>query len=40
MECRDYNFLSQVVDDPTRNGALFDLALTNRKGLVADVKIG
>lgn len=39
MESRDYNFLSQVVDDPTSNGVLFDLMLTNREGLVADVKI-
>lgn len=39
MESRDYNFPSQEGDNPTRNAALFDLTLTNREGLVADVNI-
>lgn len=34
------NFLTQVVEKPTRRGELLDLALTNKKGLVGDVKVG
>jgi len=30
----------QVVEEPTRKGALVDLALTNKEGLVEDVKAG
>lgn len=37
LESTDDNFLSQVADDPTRNGVLFDL--TNGEGLVGEVKI-
>jgi len=36
----DDNFLMQVVDEPTRRGALLDLVLMNKKGLVEDVKAG
>jgi len=36
----DNNFLTQVVEDPTRRGVLLDLVLTNRHGLVEDVKVG
>ncbi|PKU31622.1 hypothetical protein llap_18074 [Limosa lapponica baueri] len=32
------NFLTQVVDEPMRIGALLDLVLTNKEGLVGDVK--
>jgi len=34
------NFLMQVVEEPTRKGALLDLVLTNKEGLVEDVKVG
>jgi len=30
----------QVVEEPTRKGALLDLVLTNKEGLVEDVKVG
>ncbi|KAF4803717.1 hypothetical protein TURU_013832 [Turdus rufiventris] len=40
LESIDDNFLSHVVEDPTRNGVLLDLILTNREGLVGDVKVG
>jgi len=30
----------QVVEEPTRKGALLDLVLTNKEGLVEDVKAG
>ncbi|XP_063280190.1 uncharacterized protein LOC134564864 isoform X3 [Prinia subflava] len=40
LESIDDNFLSQVVEDPTRNGVLLDLKLTNREGLIGDVKVG
>jgi len=29
-----------VVEEPTRKGALLDLILTNKEGLVEDVKVG
>ena len=29
----------QVVEEPTRKGALLDLVLTNKEGLVEDVKV-
>jgi len=34
------NFLMQVVEEPTRKGTLLDLVLTNKEGLVEDVKVG
>ncbi|PKU41653.1 rna-directed dna polymerase from mobile element jockey-like [Limosa lapponica baueri] len=34
------NFLTQLVGEPTRGGALLDLLLTNREGLVGDVVVG
>jgi len=34
------NFLVQVLREPTRKGALLDLLLENREGLVGDVAIG
>jgi len=34
------NFLIQVVEEPTRKGALLDLVLTNKEGLVEDVRVG
>jgi len=30
----------QVVEEPTRKGALLDLVLTNKEGLVEDMKVG
>jgi len=40
LQSIDDNFLMQVVEEPTRKGALLDLLLTNKKGLVEDVKVG
>jgi len=34
------NFLMQVVEEPTRRGTLLDPVLTNKEGLVEDVKAG
>ena len=36
----DDNFLGQVLREPTRKGALLDLLLRNREGLVGNVVIG
>jgi len=40
LECVGDNFLMQLVSEPTRGGALLDLLLTNREGLVGDVVVG
>lgn len=34
------NFLTRVLEDPTRNGVLLDLILMNWEGLFGDTKIG
>ena len=34
------SFLTQLVREPTRGGALLDLLFTNSEGLVGDVKVG
>ncbi|GAB0203608.1 hypothetical protein GRJ2_002826400 [Grus japonensis] len=39
LECVDDNFLFQVIEEPTRRGAVLDLVLTNKEGLVGDVKL-
>ncbi|GAB0203845.1 hypothetical protein GRJ2_002850100 [Grus japonensis] len=39
LECADDNFLLQVIEEPTRRGAMLDLILTNKEGLVGDVKL-
>ncbi|GAB0187672.1 hypothetical protein GRJ2_001232500 [Grus japonensis] len=39
LECVDDNFLLQVIEEPTRGGAMLDLVLTNKEGLVGDVKL-
>ncbi|GAB0208218.1 hypothetical protein GRJ2_003287500 [Grus japonensis] len=39
LECVDDNFLLQVIEEPTRRGAMLDLVLTNKEGLVGDVKL-
>ena len=38
LQCVEDNFLTQVVEKPTRQGILLDLVLNNRNGLVRDVK--
>ncbi|GAB0209097.1 hypothetical protein GRJ2_003375400 [Grus japonensis] len=40
LQSTDDNFLTQVVEEPTRRGVLLDLVLTNKEGLVGDVKVG
>lgn len=35
----DYNFLTQAIMEPTREGVLLDLMLTKKEGLVGDVKV-
>ncbi|GAB0207575.1 mitochondrial enolase superfamily member 1 [Grus japonensis] len=39
LECVDDNFLLQMIEEPTRRGAMLDLILTNKEGLVGDVKL-
>ncbi|GAB0208867.1 mitochondrial enolase superfamily member 1 [Grus japonensis] len=39
LECVDDNCLLQVIEEPTRRGAMLDLILTNKEGLVGDVKL-
>ncbi|GAB0179239.1 hypothetical protein GRJ2_000389200 [Grus japonensis] len=39
LECIDDNFLLQVIEEPTRRGAMLDLIFTNKEGLVGDVKL-
>ncbi|GAB0179488.1 hypothetical protein GRJ2_000414100 [Grus japonensis] len=39
LECVDDNFLLQVIEEPMRRGAMLDLILTNKEGLVGDVKL-
>jgi len=40
LQSIDDNFLMQVVEKPTRKGALLGLVLTNKEILVEDVKVG
>lgn len=40
LESVGHNFLTQVVEEKTSNGELFNHALTNREGFVADVRVG
>ncbi|PKU41370.1 adaptin ear-binding coat-associated protein 1 [Limosa lapponica baueri] len=40
LECVGDNFLTQLVREPTREGALLDLLFINREGLVGDVTVG
>jgi len=37
--CISNNFLTQVIEEPTREGALLDLILTKKEGLVGDMKL-
>ncbi|GAB0204868.1 mitochondrial enolase superfamily member 1 [Grus japonensis] len=39
LECVDDNFLLQVIEEPTKRGAMLDLVLTNKEGLVRNVKL-
>ncbi|GAB0189120.1 hypothetical protein GRJ2_001377300 [Grus japonensis] len=39
LECVDDNFLMQVIEEPMRRGAMLDIVLTNKEGLVGDVKL-
>ncbi|GAB0176597.1 hypothetical protein GRJ2_000124900 [Grus japonensis] len=39
LECVDDNFLLQVIEEPTRRGAMLDLVLTNKERLVGNVKL-
>jgi len=39
LECVEDNFLLQVIEEPTRRGAMLDLVLTNKEGLVGNVKV-
>ena len=40
LECVADNFLTQLVSEPTREGALLDLLFVNREGLVDEVAVG
>ncbi|KAK4810917.1 hypothetical protein QYF61_013325 [Mycteria americana] len=40
LECVADNFLTQLVSEPTREGAPLDLLFTNRDGLVSHVMVG
>ena len=40
LQCVEDNFLMQVVEELMRGGVLLDLLLTNREGLVREVKVG
>lgn len=40
LQCIEDNFLMQVVEELTRGGPLLDLILTNKEGLVKEVKAG
>jgi len=40
VECIKDNFLSHVIDSPTRGDELLDLLVINAKELIRDVKIG
>ncbi|XP_062466520.1 uncharacterized protein LOC134159318 [Pezoporus occidentalis] len=39
LDCVEDNFLLQVIEEPTRRGAMLDLVLTNREGLVGKVML-
>jgi len=39
LQSIDDKFLVQVVEEPTRKGALLDLVLTNKEGLIEDVQV-
>jgi len=39
LECIDDDFLLQVIEKPMRRGAMLDLVLTNKEGLMENVKL-
>ena len=39
LEYVDDNFLLQVIEEPMSTGAMMDLVLTNKKGLVGNMKL-
>jgi len=39
LECDEDNFPFQVIEEPTRRGAMLDLVLTNKERLVGNVKL-
>ncbi|GAB0185298.1 hypothetical protein GRJ2_000995100 [Grus japonensis] len=39
LECVDDNFFLQVIEEPRRRGAMLNLVLTNKEGLVGNVKL-
>ena len=39
LQCVEDNILMQVVEEPTRGRVLLDLVLTNKEGLVGEVKV-
>ncbi|KAJ7407514.1 hypothetical protein BTVI_63030 [Pitangus sulphuratus] len=39
LECIDDNFPLQEIEEPTRRGAMLDLVLSNKEGLVGNVKL-
>ena len=39
LDCVEVNFLLQVIEEPTRRGAVLGLVLTNREGLVGNVTL-
>ncbi|PKU32103.1 dtw domain-containing protein 2 [Limosa lapponica baueri] len=39
LECVDDNFLLQMVEEPMRRKAMLDLVITNKEGLVGNVKL-
>ncbi|GAB0209349.1 hypothetical protein GRJ2_003400600 [Grus japonensis] len=39
LECINDNFLLQVIEEPMRRGAMLHLVLTNKEGLVGNVKL-
>ncbi|GAB0182280.1 hypothetical protein GRJ2_000693300 [Grus japonensis] len=39
LECADDNLLLQVIEEPMWRGAMLDLVLTNKEGLVGNVKL-
>ncbi|GAB0189153.1 mitochondrial enolase superfamily member 1 [Grus japonensis] len=39
LECVEDNFLMQVIEEPMRRGAMLDIVLTSKEGLVGDVNL-
>jgi len=39
LERVEDNFLLQMIEEPTKRGAILDLVLTNKEGLVGNVKV-